>query len=116
MNQPMNEELLTEVEIELLSWPEVNKETRATDIDNFDVTIYRVGRRQIGHIHHDGVADVILPRAVQEELIATGRAAPHRGGFDGVVSYEILTADDVPGAVELFRISYESAMQRRTAA
>ena len=116
MHEPMNPELLMQIDTELQSWPNVNKETRATAISDFDVTIYRVGRRQIGHIHYDGVADILFPKAVQRELIAAGRADPHRGGFDGVVSYELHTPDDVPGVIELFRLSYERAVRHRQAA
>ena len=116
MNPTMNMDLLVQIERELLSWPGVTKETRETDISDFDVTIYYVGRRQIGHIHHDGVADVLYPKAIQRQLIADGKAGPHRGGFDGVVSYSIRDATDVPGAIELFRMGYDRAMQRRAAA
>jgi hypothetical protein len=116
MHEPMNPELLALLEAELLSWPDVTKETRDTDVSDFDVTIYRVGRRQIGHLHHDGVADILLPKAVQQELIAEGRADPHRAGFDGVISVEIRDATDVPDVVELFRLSYERATQRSRAA
>jgi len=116
MNAEMNTDLLDQIERELLSWDGVSKEMRATDVSNFDVTIYYIGRRQIGHIHHDGVADVLFPKAVQRELIAAGKADPHRGGFDGVVSYAIRDETDVPGAVELFRMSYDRAMYRRAAA
>jgi hypothetical protein len=112
----MNPELLQMIERALLAWPGVNKETRATDISDYDVTIYYVGKRQIGHVHHDGVADIIVRKGVQQELIAAGRAEPHRGGFDGVVSYYIRDEADVPGAIELFRMSYDRAQQRRAAA
>jgi hypothetical protein len=106
----MREELLTMVEREVLSWPGVRKETRGTDVTpGFDVTIFWLGRRQIGHIHHDGVADLQFPRAVHDDLIATGRAQPHRGGFAAVVSYAIRQPDDVPEVLDLFRLSYDRA-------
>jgi hypothetical protein len=73
------------------------------------VALYRFGRRQIGHVHRDGVADLTFPRAVHDELISDGLAQPHRGGFPAVVSYRIRSREDVPGAVDLFRMSYERA-------
>jgi hypothetical protein len=104
----MNDEVLAQFEREVLSWSGVSKETRATDITpGIDVTIYWLGKRQIGHVHHDGVADLQFPRAVHDELIAAGRAEPHRGGFRAVVSYDLRQPEDVPGAVALFRMSYD---------
>jgi hypothetical protein len=104
----MRKELLTMVEREVLSWPGVSKETRGTDVTpGIDVTIYWRGRRQIGHIHHDGVADLQVPKALHDELIAGGRAEPHPGGFASVVSYAIRQPDDVPGILDLFRLNYD---------
>jgi hypothetical protein len=109
----MQEELMTMVEREVLSWPGVSKETRGTDVTpGIDVTIYWLGRRQIGHIHHDGVADLQFPKALHDQLIAAGRAEPHRGGFAAVVSYAIRQPDDVPGVLELFRLSFDRVMAK----
>ena len=57
------------------------------------------------------MADLTFPKAVHGELIAAGRASPHRGGFAAVVSYRIRTPEDVPGALELFRMSYDRAKE-----
>ena len=100
----MNGELLALIEREVLGWPGVSK-----DPDRPDVVVYRFGRRQIGHVHHDGVADLPFPRAVHDELISDGIAEPHRGGFPAVVSYYLRGPEDVPGAVDLFRMSYDRA-------
>lgn len=101
----MNHDLISAVEREILAWPGVSKEFRRSPVG--DATIYWLGDRQLGHIHTDGVADLQFPRALHDELIAAGRARPHRGGFAAVVSYAIGTPDDIPGAVELFRLSYD---------
>jgi hypothetical protein len=111
----MDEELLAMIERELLSWPGISKETRGTDVTpGIDVTIYWLGRRQIGHIHHDGVADVQFPKALHDELIAAGRAEPHRGGFAAVVSYPFRQSGDVPEVLDLFRLSYDRLMVKAT--
>src|ERR671914_2896867 len=111
----MNDELLlTMVEREVLSWPGVSKETHSggRGQGRFWVppaTVYRFGRRHIGHIHDTGVADLTFPREIHDELISDGRAKPHGAGFPAVVSYHIREPEDVPGALELFRMSYERA-------
>jgi hypothetical protein len=116
----MDEETLTMVERELLSWPGVSKETSegGRSRDGFRVppaTVYSFGRRHIGHIHDTGVADITFPREIHDALISEGRAKPHPAGFRSVVSYHIRAPEDVAGAIELFRMSYEraKAAQRR---
>jgi hypothetical protein len=105
----MNEELLALVERELLEWPGVSKEAHGGGFWVPPATVYRLGRRQIGHIHDTGVADLTFPRAVHNELISDGLAEPHRGGFPAVVSYYIRGPEDVQGALDLFRMSYDRA-------
>jgi hypothetical protein len=112
----MNDELLEMVEGEVLSWPGVSKEKgRGGRVrGGFWVppaTVYRFGRRHIGHIHDTGVADLTFPRRIHDELIFDGRAKPHGAGFAGVVSYHIREPEDVPGVVELFRMSYDRAKE-----
>jgi Family of unknown function (DUF5519) len=110
----MDDELLAMIEREMLDWPGVSKETHrgGQGRGGFRVppaTVYKVGRRQIGHIHDTGVADLTFTREIHDRLISDGRAKPHGAGFAGVVSYHIREPEDVPGVVELFRMSYERA-------
>jgi hypothetical protein len=116
----MERSLLDAIDREVLSWPNMSREERLTDVTGFmeGVTIYYYGKRNIGHIHHDGVADLQFPRAVHADLIALGIAAPHRGGFASVVSYDLRTPDDIPGLIELLRMSYaraQAAAEKRDA-
>lgn len=55
------------------------------------------------------VADFRFPSEVRDEVIRTGLAIPHPAFPDSrtTASYQIRSAEDVPGAVELFRMSYE---------
>jgi hypothetical protein len=110
----MNAQLLTSIERELLGWPGVSKEefVGGRGRGGFQVppaTLFRFGRREIGHLHHTGEADLPFPRKIYDELIASGRAKPHGAGFAGVVTYIVREPGDVPGAVELFRMNYERA-------
>jgi hypothetical protein len=110
----MNAQLLASVEREVLAWPGVNKEEfeGRSSQGGFLVppaTLFRFGRREIGHLHHTGEADLPFPRTVCDDLIATGRARPHAAGFAGVVTYVVREPDDVTGVVELFRMNYERA-------
>ncbi len=109
----MNAELLAKFEAEILGWPGVEKETREDGIaGDGEAAIYRLGKRHVGHVHHDGVADIEFTREVRDEIAASGRAEPHRGGFPKVVSFRIKTPDDIPELVGLFRMGYERIHDR----
>lgn len=100
----MTNNVLAMVEKEVLGWPGLSKEP-----GRFNSIAFLYGKRQIGHVHRNGVADFAFPRAIHDELLATGAAKPHQAGVSGVVSYYMRTLDDVPGAIELFRMNYERA-------
>jgi len=105
----MNYELLASIEREVLGWPGVWKKRDENGPGGVGVTGYRLGRRQIGHIHDDGHADFRFPREVRDGLIRSGQAILHPAFADSrtTVSYRIRTPEDVSGALELFRMSYE---------
>jgi Luciferase len=74
---------------------------------------FRVGRRELGHLHGDRIADLPFPRRVRDELIAAGRARPHHVLPDsGWVTVAIGDAG-VQAVIELFRLSYERAVRAR---
>jgi hypothetical protein len=79
---------------------------------------FRVGRRELGHLHGDRIADLPFPRRVRDELIAAGRARPHHVLPDsGWVTTSIASPADAENAIELFRMAYDRARAaRRTAA
>ncbi len=108
----MNDELLTQIEREVLGWPGVFKTRDEDGPGGIPITGYEFGRKQIGHVHHgvaDFLADFRFPREVRDELIRSGRAIPHPAFPDSrtTASYRIRSKEDVPGALELFRMSYE---------
>jgi hypothetical protein len=71
---------------------------------------FRLGRRELGHLHGSRQADLAFRRPVRDMLVGTGRALPHRVLPDsGWVSKPIRTEEDVAETVELFRLAYERA-------
>ncbi len=94
---------------EVLGWPGVTEAPH-----RFGGVEFRLGRREIGHLHGDRLADLPFPVSVREELVREGRARPHHVlPASGWVSYPIRDAADVPGAIALFRLSYERAVEAR---
>ncbi|HKV89256.1 MAG TPA: luciferase family protein [Candidatus Dormibacteraeota bacterium] len=69
---------------------------------------YRVGRKEMGHVHGDRLADLPLPRKLHDEMIQAGRAQPHHVLPDtGWVSVWITGPEDARSVIELFRLQYE---------
>jgi Luciferase len=68
---------------------------------------FRVGRRELGHLHGT-IADLPFPRHVRDELVASGRARPHHVvPQSGWVTVPMRTASEVANVIELFRQNYE---------
>jgi hypothetical protein len=69
---------------------------------------FRVGRRELGHVHGDRLADLPFPVAIRKELVAAGRAEPHHIlPHSGWVSLWIRREADVDTAIDLFRLNYD---------
>jgi hypothetical protein len=96
---------------EVRSWPGVEEAPH-----RFGGVEFRVGRRELGHLHGDRIADLPFPRRVRDELIAEGRARPHHVLPDsGWVTTSIRTESEAENALDLFRMAYERARKARRA-
>jgi hypothetical protein len=96
---------------EVESWPGVS-----VGPHRFGGLEFRVGRRQLGHLHGEAIADIPLPRALRDELVAEGRVQPHRWrGDSGWVTVPIDSPSGAAEAVRLLRLGYGRAIaaQRR---
>jgi len=80
----------------------------------FGGTEYRLGRREIGHVHGDWLVDIPFPVKVRQEVVAAGLAQPHHILPDsGWVSVFLRQPEDVVKAINLLRRSYELALAQR---
>jgi Family of unknown function (DUF5519) len=94
---------------EVMSWEGVTSAPH-----RFGGVEFLLGKRELGHLHGDRLADLPFPRKVRDELVQSGRAKPHHVlPESGWVSFWIQDQEDVPRAVELFRMSYERALAAR---
>jgi len=77
-------------------------------------TEFRVGRREVGHVHGDSLVDIPFPLGVRDELIRSGAAEPHQVlPKSGWVSVYLRRPGDVARAIELLRRSYDIAVGSR---
>ncbi len=75
---------------------------------------FRVGRREIGHLHGDYALHIGFPKAVWHELHDAGRIDYHPvfPGRPGYAARLIETEDDVRDVIALLRLNYDRAVQR----
>jgi hypothetical protein len=74
----------------------------------FGGTEYRYGKKEMGHVHGDRLADLPVPRQIHDELIASGRAQPHHILPEtGWISVWMEGPKDAADVIEIFRMQYE---------
>lgn len=66
------------IRAEVTSWPGV-----VALPHRFGGTEYRYGRKEMGHVHGDRLADLPLPRKLHDQVIADSRAQPQAGSAAG---------------------------------
>jgi Family of unknown function (DUF5519) len=101
-----SERIRTEVE----GWDEVE-----VGPGRFGSVRFTVGRRELGHLHGDSIADLPLRPEIAQELISSGKARDHRytPPGSGWVTIELETDEDADRVIELMRSSYERTLAKR---
>lgn len=76
---------------------------------------FRLGRRELGHLHGDRVMHAGFPKAVWRELFDQGRIDYHPvfPGTPGYAARRIENADDVRDVIALLRLNYDRAVARK---
>ena len=100
----MDGSALTTIEEEVRRWPGVT-----TAPGRFGAVAFRYGKREIGHLHRDRIADLPVTREMREDLLAKGHAHPHRAGVKGYISYPINGTEDVSVVLEILGWNYDRA-------
>ncbi len=94
---------------EVTSWPGV--EAGAGRRGEFS---FKVGRREIGHLHGDRAAHFFFPKAVWADLFNQGRVAHHPvfPGKRGPAARRIEDETDVRDVIQLLRLNYDRVVTR----
>ena len=78
---------------------------------------FRVGRKEIGHLHGDRVANLGFPKQIWSELFEAGRIGYHPvfPGKPGFGARAIESDADVDDVIAMMRLNYERVVQREQA-
>jgi hypothetical protein len=107
----MKETVAEQIRREVASWPGVT-----TAPHRFGGIEFRVGRRELGHLHGNHLADLPFPATIRAELVAAGRVHVHHVlPESGWVSYYMKSPEDAAGAIDLFRLNYDRPWRRDVA-
>ncbi len=95
---------------------EVSKlEGVVTSPHSFGGTEFKLGRRELGHVHGDNWADIAFPMEVRNRLVSEGKVEPHHIlPQSGWITFRFRTEEDIPSAIELFKMSYAYARNAQT--
>jgi hypothetical protein len=75
---------------------------------------FKVGRREIGHLHGDHAAHFSFPKQVWHELFEQGRVVHHPvfPGKEGPAARRIEDEEDVRDVIALMRLNYDRVARR----
>lgn len=98
--------IVSRVVREVSCWPGVTLETHG-----YGMVFFHVGRREIGHLHGERMADLPFPVRIREKLVAEGKADlhylhPRTGWLTYYTGRRRSVDEDVEAIVELFRLNY----------
>src|SRR5262245_48238433 len=102
MRNPQVDSFAEQVQREVASWPGVTAERHGAGM-----VFFHVGRREIGHLHGNRMADLPFPVRIREKLVAEGKADLHYlHPKTGWITYYIRADHDLLPIIELFRLNY----------
>jgi hypothetical protein len=106
----MGESIASRIQNAVGAWPGVTAQAYRGGM-----VFFHVGRREIGHLHGDRMADLPFPVRIRDELISTGKADYHYlHPKTGWVTCYIRTEADIEKVLELFHLNYHRPWLAKT--
>jgi hypothetical protein len=97
--------IIEKIKKEILRWPYVTSEPH-----RFGGIEFLLNKREMGHIHNEGLADIPFPMKIRDELVNSGRVKPHHVlPHSGWISYWFHNNEEENAStvIQLFRMRYE---------
>ena len=99
---------IDEIESEVLSW-----ENTSAHLHKFGGIQFDVKEKEIGHIHGNGLLDVLFSKEIKAVLLKDGKAKEHYiFKNSGWISFRVQNEEDKKYALRLLRESYLLKLQR----
>lgn len=96
------------IETEVLTW-----ENTTSVIHKYGGMQFNYRDKEIGHIHSNGLLDMLLSRSLKESLMQQGRMAHHHSFINtGWISCYMHNADDKAYALKLLPMRYQRLVTR----
>ncbi|MGZ3765062.1 MAG: luciferase domain-containing protein [Mucilaginibacter sp.] len=97
---------MDEIEAEVLTWPHTT-----CGMHKYGGLQFNCRGREIGHIHSNGLLDMLLNQHIKALLIGEGRIADHHSFKNsGWISFYMHTDADKAYAIKLLRLGHERIM------
>lgn len=94
---------IDDIENEVLSW-----KNTSIGSHKYGGLQFNLNQKELGHIHGNGILDILFNRKIKSALIKEGKAEPHHIFKDsGWVTFRIQTEQDKLSAIELLKYSYQ---------
>jgi hypothetical protein len=96
---------LDQIEAEVLTW------TGATaTLHKYGGIQFNYNGTEIGHIHSNGLLDMLFDRKTKEQLFVDGKIEHHHTFINsGWISFYIKTQEDKENAIRLLRVAYSKS-------
>ncbi|MCZ4245069.1 luciferase family protein [Pedobacter punctiformis] len=93
---------IDEIEEEVLTWEHVN-----IQLHKFGGTQFNFGEKEIGHIHSNGILDILFNKEVKKRLLNEGKVKDHHVfKKSGWISFYLQSKDDITYANYLLKEAY----------
>jgi hypothetical protein len=109
IRKPQLLDWIDEVEAAVLQWPN----TTATTHKYGGLQFNYLGK-EIGHIHSNGLLDMLLSRSLKHQWMQQGRIQDHHSfKSSGWISFYIKNVDDKEYALQLLKAGFDKLEQKR---
>lgn len=99
---------LDSIEAEVLSWPGTT-----STLHKYGGMQFNYNRTEIGHIHSNGLLDILFDRKTKQLLFTEGRIEHHHTFINsGWISFYITENEDKEYAIKLLKMAYSKKSKR----